>query len=293
MDIYEFYNELFNEKPENHWIYLWEKDNNKKTTTWYKNTEELAGDTIDKAEIFFGTGSTEKKGGVGTRIKSKDIDGLGFFHLDIDIGKKNKKRIPDTLKEAIDIANTAFTPSVLVHSGHGIHAYYLFDEYLTSDLKEVEKLHARFQSFHEKQSGFAIDHTHDLARVLRCPFTMNKKSKPKKTYIIDSPFLRYSIKDIETAMSLTCRNASASVFSFPTERLEKEDEEKKEPTEEITRDILYDKTLSLKEIYVRIGSAAIVDPSRKLDGYTQGLMCDVFDDFLEVYNHNHIQGMAL
>ncbi len=70
----------------------------------------------------------------------------------------------------------------MVHSGHGLQAYWLFKEPWTfedeSERQQAETLSRRFQATlrtFAHEHGWTIDNTSDLARVLRLPGTFNTK----------------------------------------------------------------------------------------------------------------------
>ena len=81
---------------------------------------------------------------------------------------------------------------MVVHSGYGLHAYWLFDELLLLDTPEKrEKAAALSSNFQKKMRdlfashGFKIDNTGDLARVLRVVGTRNHKNEsPKKVRVL-------------------------------------------------------------------------------------------------------------
>lgn len=124
-----------------------------------------------------------KKGKRGTAKDAKAIPG---FWCDIDIvspdAPKNKN-VPINLGEALSIAKgTGAAPSLIVHSGHGIHAYWLFDKpWVFQDDSERDYAADVVRNWHltvlesARQHGRTLDSVFDLARILRVPGTMNTK----------------------------------------------------------------------------------------------------------------------
>jgi len=124
-----------------------------------------------------------KKGKRGTAKDAKAICGCW---CDIDIASPDapkNKNVPVNLSEAMKIARgTGVRPSLVVHSGHGIHAYWLFDKAWVFD-DETDRLYAADVvrqwelTVHEsaRQFGRVLDSVGDLARILRVPGTVNTK----------------------------------------------------------------------------------------------------------------------
>ena len=74
------------------------------------------------------------------------------------------------------------TPTILVRSGHGFQAWWLFDEPWVFDTdgerSEAQRLVQWWQATVAQALDATMDSTHDLARVLRVPGTMNRKGEP-------------------------------------------------------------------------------------------------------------------
>lgn len=129
-------------------------------------------------------GATRRTG----RPTAQDARAIAGLWLDIDIdgGPAGKTGGAPTLDAATELAHSVTTPTVIVHSGHGIHAWYLFADgpwqFRTVDdqqaaataARQWDQLHRR----HAAEHGWGLDHTHDLARLLRLPGTLNGKSDP-------------------------------------------------------------------------------------------------------------------
>jgi len=78
-----------------------------------------------------------------------------------------------------------YKPTIIVHSGHGWHAYWLFKELWTfADAAERVRaawLVEQWQAFLRSKArvlGWTVDSTHDLARILRLPGSYNHKEQP-------------------------------------------------------------------------------------------------------------------
>lgn len=99
---------------------------------------------------------------------------LGRYRL----WRRRQKTRPPTAEAALAIANrVGLKPSIVVHTGHGFHVYWLLTEELT-DMAEASVLVRQWQATLAKVAvldGWLIDSTWDLARVLRVPGTHNRK----------------------------------------------------------------------------------------------------------------------
>ena len=119
------------------------------------------------------------------------------------------------IREAI-----ALEPSLIVHSGGGLHVYWLFTEpLLLADLSargRAAKLVLRLQSTLAqvaRNRGWAVDSTFDLARVLRVPGTRNLKldGEPRPVRLLESSGRRYSPDDFDDILIEIDHAESAAV----------------------------------------------------------------------------------
>jgi hypothetical protein len=212
---HEFFTDLFGSKPDNTHIQIC--SNNFKTTDHFESISEAAAEV----DMISGTGDVYVAVGLSgsspgpTRSKAAEVAGLPGLYLDIDIDSGDdthqKKNLPKSLDEAIRVSELCgITPSVIVHSGNGIHCWYLFDK-----VKAIDSVaeNARAQKLSEmfartvntlvaknENGGYAIDSVYDLARVLRIPGTSNFKSDPPKPVqalkAIQNPSERYDFEQL-------------------------------------------------------------------------------------------------
>ncbi|OPY59149.1 MAG: hypothetical protein A4E55_00366 [Pelotomaculum sp. PtaU1.Bin035] len=162
--------------------------------------------------MYFGISPQDKaaavaKGKDNTRGYMETALACPGMWLDLDIrGAAHKSnKLPPTLDAAIAlIKEFPLEPTVLVHSGHGLQAWWLFKELWVFDTpeerKEAQDLVQRFQMTMKSKAeahGWEIDSTFDLARVLRLPGTFNRKLKPEPVRVLhDTPY-RYVPYDFE------------------------------------------------------------------------------------------------
>lgn len=131
-----------------------------------------------------------------------NVQELAALWLDIDF-KQGYSDHKEAIVAVVEFCRSAKMPppSIVVHSGNGIHTYWPFDEYLTQE---------RWQSLSDalkeacKALDLKADHsiTADSARVLRVPGSKNWKdpANPKPVEILYSSGVRYSPDDLETAL---------------------------------------------------------------------------------------------
>lgn len=149
------------------------------------------------------------------RNPGKDFKGRGYqnsvsalscLYIDIDIKGSNhtEENLPESVQEAIELAYSCkFAPSIIVSSGGGLHAYWLFKEQWRLDTNEerqkAKKVSKTFQNHIReigRQKGWNIDLTADLIRMLRFPGTVNHKNEPIPVEIIEiHENRRYAIKE--------------------------------------------------------------------------------------------------
>jgi putative DNA primase/helicase len=121
------------------------------------------------------------------RLKAGQVAGIVGLWADIDVagpGHRAARRYPPDLAAARDLV-TALPrpPSILVDSGHGLHAWWLVEggPWMFADAAErahAARVAAGWQLLLQAKAGhrgWDIDSTADLARVLRVPGTMNRK----------------------------------------------------------------------------------------------------------------------
>lgn len=166
-------------------------------------------------DMYFGLGLQAKPAAVG-RGQAEDIIGIPGLWCDLDIADPVHRiqQLPPTHDAAQDVLDTAipFPPSVVIDSGHGLQAYWLFREVwmlntpdertaagtLCQRLQQAIQLRAQAQGWH-------VDSTFDLARIFRLPGTMNRKREPVPVRgLVWEPTRRYEPGDFDDLLpSLT------------------------------------------------------------------------------------------
>lgn len=189
MDSRQFFDELFEGMiGEGVSMYVWTPGQG---STYFTSTEKAAlyvEATKAGKDIYYGLGATRAKLSRDKRPTNMQVCGIPGLWLDIDIADDahKKKNLPPSQEEAIDLleSNLPLRPTILTHSGHGLHAYWLFKEpwlFETEDERvQAATLLRRFVlsfKYHAALRGWTLDSVFDLARVLRVPGTNNCKIK--------------------------------------------------------------------------------------------------------------------
>lgn len=132
-------------------------------------------------DTYISVGYSTKKPAKG-RTKAAAVAGIPALWLDIDVngGPDEKRGAMATLDEAVDLAHRFVSPTFLVNSGYGVHAWWVFDTpwVFTDDLDRTRAQRASrlWQEAHRAAAKPAkLDSTHDLARLMRLPGTLNGK----------------------------------------------------------------------------------------------------------------------
>lgn len=161
-------------------------------------------------DVYFGVCTTQKSLGDYERAKNEDVSSISALWVDIDIadGSHAAENLPVDVQAARSLLPTEFEPSIVVFSGHGLHAYYLLREaweFASSDERmQASGYLRRLQGAVRARAaeyGWHIDAVSDLARVLRLPGTKNYKdvNVPTDCVVIEAsePVVRYDVSDFD------------------------------------------------------------------------------------------------
>lgn len=142
------------------------------------------------------------------RGKTGDITGLVGLWADIDIGSKGHKKqnLPPDVGAAFKILDAAGPkPTLVVASGGGLHAYWLFNELLVfeDDAGRQAAVHlaARWNATlmaAAQSMGYVVDPTKAITQVLRVAGTQNHKlDKPRPVTVETQGGPTYEPDDLE------------------------------------------------------------------------------------------------
>lgn len=168
-------------------------------TLWLPATElreagERAAELAEDHDVYLNVGLRGRDLGERRRGGAENVIALPGLWADIDIKDPVHKQpnLPPTRKEALKIVKgIPLPPSYVVDSGHGVQAWWLFREPWVfggeREREEAEELSRRLQVTLREQAGrygWHLDGTHDLARLMRIPGTVNRKREPKEVRIV-------------------------------------------------------------------------------------------------------------
>jgi len=207
---------------ESGWFYLWTLPDKK--TYWFDiNNISTVPDAAQRLlyedqNVFYGLGLTANKKRYG-RAEASNITVIPGVWVELDLQDETHPGNPETVDKWLNLIHDwPWDPSIIVHSGHGLHIYLLARESIevTTDTASFVE---RFQSYiRQLYPNFKIDSTHDLARVLRLPGTVNLKSEPVPVKVIYESDARYNLDDIEQYLPDTPTKKSAGKRSDQFER---------------------------------------------------------------------------
>jgi hypothetical protein len=123
------------------------------------------------------------------RIAAEDSAGIFGLWADIDIAEADvhqKFNLPPDEKSAMELLEAAgVEPTLIVHSGHGLQAWWLWHEPWLFDNERdrlaaaslAERWHSTLR-VRAAEQNWTVDSVFDLARVFRVPGTVNRKGLP-------------------------------------------------------------------------------------------------------------------
>ena len=207
MTPHEFLESLWAEKPSDLYILIWTLQN--KRSRWFQNVEDAAAfvDSCRDQDVYVGVGLSPRDHGPSRRCPSEEIAGIAGFWADFDLqSEAHPKALPATIPQALSITPSAMPPTIVVATGNGAHAWWLFKEpYIfegDDDRRDAARLAARWHTLlrlNASARGWAFDRLSDLARVLRIPGTVNAKdpAHPKPVTVSSVTDHRYNLSDFE------------------------------------------------------------------------------------------------
>ena len=142
----------------------------------YRELEIYANQQSATQNVYFGVGLIH--GNPKGRGKLADIAGIGAFWCDIDISSPAhpKDNLPKGIEEAKSIlGKMPLPPSIIVASGHGLHAYWLLHESLIFENDDdrdraaslAKRWHGKVCSIAAKQ-GWGLENLGDLRECFGC-----------------------------------------------------------------------------------------------------------------------------
>jgi len=167
---------------------------------------EYATARSGETDVYLGVGT--RKDDLGPRLRggAEEVCELAGVFLDIDIRDAchSNTRLPATEDEAMEFLSAMpFEPTTVIHSGHGLQAWWLFEQAIPLAGKD-ERDHASgmlsgwvaLANTKAAGRGWKFDSVGDLARVMRIPGTMNRKAEPVAVKTLSNGGRRYNPMDI-------------------------------------------------------------------------------------------------
>ena len=207
-----FFNQLYEKIPEPHFAYLWTKQhgiysfaiaNETQRETMAKKAIELSLNGVD---VYHSVNPVSIEPTISKRGDELAVSYQIAIVVDIDIRSDAHKGDHSFLAADFDEAKSflPFTPSLIIFSGYGLHAYYIFDTPIKITNENREELKHRnnlmLDVIRARANGKKIDGVGDLPRVLRTPSTFNYKlgvDNAPLCHVIEDSSLRFSPTDLD------------------------------------------------------------------------------------------------
>lgn len=226
-----FFHSIFGPTPPGY-IIIWTKDDQETLCIPGKEIDKLPSITTRLAkskEVYFAVGLQESSLGKRNRGTAQSVCGIGTQWMDIDFshGCHKKENLPASLEEALAfIDGLPLKPSIIVNSGHGLHVYWLLSQLWKfeddQDRKLAQALSRDFQKLiiqRAQEYGWSLDYTGDLARILRVPGTVNRKTNAVSVTIIKlESTIRYSLHEIREFINAEKSTLPTSKSNIPSEK---------------------------------------------------------------------------
>lgn len=166
------------------------------------SVESYVGPLAKNSDVYFGVCPRERDLGEEKRGSESDALCLPALFFDFDLGNEHKQQdLPQSYTELEPFINSLpIQPCIIIHSGHGVHAYWVLREpiYDLPHAKEVLWGWNLYIVQKANEYGWKFDNVGELARVLRLPGTLNHKTQPPvEVSYIDTSDAEYDESDFE------------------------------------------------------------------------------------------------
>ena len=189
-----------------------------KQSTWFRSW-----DNVDKfcavhakEDIYTGVSlmSRETIPGANFRTSNTNAAAIAGLWADIDVaGPVHKKaNLPEEPEQATALLDPF--PTLVIHSGHGLQCWWLFDKpWVFADAAQRISAQRLAQWWHRglvaqfARRGWTLDATHDLARVLRIPGTINHKGMPVPVTVWEESGKRLELASLQAIVPPATQDA--------------------------------------------------------------------------------------
>jgi hypothetical protein len=172
-----------------------------KRSVWFNRLDNVQMGDYSHLDVYTGVGVAplDVMLRTGQRATTDGIGGIAGLWADVDYAGKDhsKPNLPPTEADAWGLVHEmAYPPTIVVHTGHGLQAWWLFHEpWIFKNGEERERAQVMIRGWQDHMAqlagarGWVVDATHDLARLMRLPGTYNNKSErvPVKVLSSDGP----------------------------------------------------------------------------------------------------------
>lgn len=141
-------------------------------------------------DIWYGVATRKERLDGGRRGGDSDCLAVPGLWVDIDIAGPNHRTahpLPPSEEAALELIWSFNLPAtVIVHTGGGLHAYWLFGE--MTDVGDVAPLLPQWGATWRRLAAsrsWHIDNVWDPARILRLPGTWNRKAEPIPVRVLE------------------------------------------------------------------------------------------------------------
>ena len=161
---------------------------------------------ISRADADEAKAADPKKAGADfARGCARSAVAMAGVWVDIDVKNDHHSKVglAQTLDQVVSgVMGLTMKPSLIVTTGGGIHAYWLFKEPWTLESNDerarAQALVEGYQKWIASTCGFTVDATYDLSRLLRLPGTVNHKYRRVATGSMPhTPEPRYNPSDFD------------------------------------------------------------------------------------------------
>jgi len=211
----DFLHAVFDAKDPEHYILIWTLAD--KRSAWFQDVDDAAEYVSNRRaeDIYCGVGLSATDNGAHKRHTEDEVVALSGLFADVDfqapIHAENKNYPPaETALELIK--SMPFQPSLVLETGHGYHAWWLFKEPYAFDdeadrqrIKNISRSWVAMLQRKAASRGYSLDAVFDLSRILRIPGTHNCKN-PERPFpvrcIEDSTSRLGAPEDVESFLPI-------------------------------------------------------------------------------------------
>lgn len=203
----QFIEALFPEVPDDAAVLIWTLAGRK--SFWARTHDEAVEMACSsRGDVYIGACLGPRGLSMSERASATEVVWMSSLWLDLDFRATAHQKLnlpPDEAAARELLDRMPLVPSVVVHSGHGLQAWWLLKEMVDlrdgaarHDAAVVERRWNRLLIKRGKERGWTVDSVYDLARVMRMPGTVNTKGQhpvPVKVLVWDGP--RYCLDDFD------------------------------------------------------------------------------------------------